>query len=348
MLLKRIAAAACFLLAGIVLAQAADSQPLRGGALGGQRPRVIVSSDIGGGDPDDFQSMVHYLIHADIFDTEGLISSPPGLGRKSDILDVIAAYEKDFPKLCTHQSNFPAPDALRDLAKQGAVDPAPEAGFSEPTEGSRWIIRQAWRNDRRPLWILVWGSATDVAQAVHDAPGIMQKIRVYNIGSSNTRHDPHAHRYLLEQADLWWIDADTTFRGMYIGGAQKGDLGNCEFVERHVKGHGALGDFYYSKKIDLKMGDTPSVLYLMRGNPNDPESEHWGGRFVRDPRRPTRWIDDPDPRWREGDRAGAKTVSRWREAYLRDWQSRMDWALHQRIAHDHFLANLAAFREETR
>ena len=54
---------------------------LKGGALDGQRPRVIVSSDIGGSDPDDFQSMVHFLVYADVFDIEGLISSPPHRGR---------------------------------------------------------------------------------------------------------------------------------------------------------------------------------------------------------------------------------------------------------------------------
>jgi acetyl esterase/lipase len=40
-----------------------------------EKPRVIVSTDIGGSDPDDFQSMVHYLIYADVFETEGLIST---------------------------------------------------------------------------------------------------------------------------------------------------------------------------------------------------------------------------------------------------------------------------------
>ncbi|MGD8500889.1 MAG: hypothetical protein PVJ86_09595 [Phycisphaerales bacterium] len=33
-----------------------------GGALAGHRYRVIVSTDIGGTDPDDFQSMVHLLV----------------------------------------------------------------------------------------------------------------------------------------------------------------------------------------------------------------------------------------------------------------------------------------------
>ena len=54
------------------------------GALYGTRYRVIVTTDIGGSDPDDFQSMVHYLLYSDLFDTEGLISSPTwGTGRAS-------------------------------------------------------------------------------------------------------------------------------------------------------------------------------------------------------------------------------------------------------------------------
>jgi hypothetical protein len=44
---------------------------------------VIVSTDIGGTDPDDFQSMVHLLVYADTFDIEGLLSSPYGPGRKA-------------------------------------------------------------------------------------------------------------------------------------------------------------------------------------------------------------------------------------------------------------------------
>src|SRR5690242_11327554 len=39
-----------------------------------ERPRVLVSSDIGGTDPDDFQSLVHFLLYANEFDVEGLVS----------------------------------------------------------------------------------------------------------------------------------------------------------------------------------------------------------------------------------------------------------------------------------
>ncbi|HPD16921.1 MAG TPA: DUF1593 domain-containing protein [Planctomycetota bacterium] len=314
------------LLLGLV-ASAAPAQP-PGGALAGQRPRVVVSSDIGGSDPDDFQSMVHLLLYADVLDIEGLVSSPPGKGRAEHILEVIAAYEEDFPNLVKHSAGYPRPEALRTLTKQGATDPAPPAGFSAPTEGSRWIIERAKAHDpqARPLWVLVWGSITDVAQAVRDDPAIKKSIRVHSIGSWNTAQDRASRDYLFrEHPNLWWIESDTTFRGMYMGGPQEGDLGNRSFVERHVRGHGALGDLYFRKKADIKMGDTPSVLYLLRGNPDEPTAEHWGGAFVRpEPdSRPTYWHDNPAPALADQGKPGAKTVNRWRGDYLRDWQQRM-------------------------
>ncbi len=49
------------------------------------KPRVIISTDIGGSDPDEYQSMVHFLLYADKFEIEGLVSSPPKQGRKEHI-----------------------------------------------------------------------------------------------------------------------------------------------------------------------------------------------------------------------------------------------------------------------
>jgi hypothetical protein len=308
-------------------AAAGDPAAPSGGALAGHRPRVIVSSDIGGSDPDDFQSMVHLLVYADVLDLEGLVASPPKGGRARHIHEVIDAYARDYRNLQAHSPAYPSPDALRKIVRQGAVDPAPPRGTSEPTEGSRWIVERAKAGDPRPLWVLVWGSITDVAQAVHDAPDIKKALRIYSIGSWNTRQDPAARDYLFEQhKDLWLIEADTTFRGMYMGGHQDGDLGNRSFVERHVKGHGALGNLFVRKKADIKMGDTPSLLYLLRGNPDDPAADHWGGSFRPTGHGPHYWHDPPDPGLADHGKPGARTVNRWREAYLRDWQRRMDRA----------------------
>lgn len=293
-----------------------------------ERHRVIVSTDAGGSDNDDYQSMVHFLLYADVLAVEGLVSSPPGAGRAENLHEVIDAYERDFPNLERNAFGYPKPATLRTLVKQGATDPGPAQGFSKPTEGSKWIAERAQAPDPRPLYVLVWGSITDVAQAVHDSPGIKSKLRVYSIGSWNTKMDPAARDYLYaSHPDLWWVEADTTFRGMYIGGNQQGDLGNRSFLESHVRGHGALGEFLVKKLDAIKMGDTPSVLYLLRGDPGEPTDPHWGGSFEHTGHGPHYWHDATDPALAEGKYPGAKTVNTWREAYLRDWQARMDRAL---------------------
>ena len=293
------------------------------------KPRVIVSTDIGGADPDDFQSFVHYLVYADRFDTEGLISSPPRGGRAQHLLETIEAYEQDYPALAAHSPEYPSPDALRALVRQGAIDPqpGPDPG-SEVSEGAQLIIDRAHAEDPRPLYVQVWGSITDIAQAVHADPSIKSKIRLYSIGSWNTREDPKARDYLYQHhPDLWWIESDTSFRGMYMGGDQGGDLGNLAFPEQYVKDHGHLGRFFMAKKPDIKMGDTPSVLYFLHGDPDNPAGEHWGGSFIQpEPaNRPHYWQDNPDPALADHDRNGAKTVNRWRADYLRDWAARMAW-----------------------
>ncbi|HMP82319.1 MAG TPA: DUF1593 domain-containing protein [Verrucomicrobiota bacterium] len=401
------------------------------------RPRVIVSTDIGGTDFDDFQSMVHLFVYADNFDIEGIISSPYGPGRKEHILKVINAYEHDYPNLKTYSDAYPTPDALRAISKQGALDSAGLRGFSQPSEGSDWIIQCAKRDDPRPLWILVWGGIDDLAQALHDDPSIKPRIRVYFIGGPNKKWSALAYDYIArEHPDLWIIEANDTYRGWFTGGNQTGEWANDTFVAAHVAGHGALGDFFSGlsfggkQRATIKMGDTPSFAYLFGGTPEDPSKDSWGGRFVRawDRRRyvfdhaetnaptaadkvevfsimeliyrpatnppgvtatlvvdkqefpgfmddagawhfifspkegktwsytirstlpaldgqvggftsywltpdlagqlaalyPNWWTDDPDPAVAERNFAGAKTVSRWREDFLRDFAVRME------------------------
>src|SRR5690625_7797053 len=115
-----------------------------------QRPRVLVSTDIGGTDPDDFQSMVHLLLYADVLDLEGLLSSPYGDGRAADIHRVIACYARDYDQL-RRRAHYPQPDALRALVKQGAIERADHHGGTGPTEGSEAIVQRARAADGRGL-----------------------------------------------------------------------------------------------------------------------------------------------------------------------------------------------------
>lgn len=71
--------------------------PFQGKAQPTPKPRILISSDIGGSDDDDFQSAVHLLMYSNLFEIEGLVSSPYGKGTKKDFFDVIDLYEKDLP-----------------------------------------------------------------------------------------------------------------------------------------------------------------------------------------------------------------------------------------------------------
>ncbi|MEZ5324072.1 MAG: DUF1593 domain-containing protein [Verrucomicrobiales bacterium] len=231
------------ILAAALISHADESSTL---AKPSSKPRVIISTDLGGSDADDTQSLIHYLLYADSFDTEGIISSPPGPGRSSSIHKVLDHYASDWQWLRAH-SDFPHARSLRKRVKQGSVEPAAEKGFGAPTEGSEWIIRCAREDDPRPLWVLVWGCITDVAQALHDAPDIRAKLRVHFIGSWNLQQDRHAFAYIeKEHPELFMIHNDTTFRGWYRGGNQGADLGNQSFVAEHVAEYGALGQLFAS------------------------------------------------------------------------------------------------------
>jgi hypothetical protein len=286
MLVRTVSVAAACLVAACVLASA--QAPGNRGALDGVRHRVLVSTDIGGTDPDDQQSMAHFLLHADVFDLEGLVSSPYGPGRTRHILEVIDHYERDYPHLRRHSDRYPTPDALRAITKQGEIDVAPYAGVRRATEGSRWIVERARAADPRPLYLLVWGGLEDLAQALHDAPDIMPKLRVHFIGGPNKKWSPDAYQYIVtHHPRLWMIESNASYQGWFVGGDQSGDQGNAGFIRAHVAGQGALGTYLAALLQGvMKMGDTPTVARLLRGTPEDPTHPSWGGRHVRAWHRP--------------------------------------------------------------
>ena len=255
-----------------------------------ERPRILITSDIGGTDPDDNQSMMHYLLYSNEFECEGLISSPSfGEGNKSEILRMIDLYEQDLPKLKKHNAEaksprayYPSPEYLRSITKQGRHGAAPAAGYSTPTEGSQWIVRCAQKESSRPLYVLVWGTLDDVAQALHDAPEIANKIRIYWIGGPNKKWGINPYVYIIENfPDIWMIENNSTYRS-FIAKYKLADQWNGGFYDYYIKGRGHLGaDFYNYLQGKPKLGDTPSLLYMMDGDPANPEKESWGGSFER-------------------------------------------------------------------
>ena len=85
--------------------------------------RLIVTTDIGGSDPDDIQSLVHLMVMLNDVDLEGIISQhawvPYGTGADSIINGVIDAYEDVLPNLIVHDKRYPDANVIREMVKTG-------------------------------------------------------------------------------------------------------------------------------------------------------------------------------------------------------------------------------------
>jgi Protein of unknown function (DUF1593)/Domain of unknown function (DUF5060) len=126
----------------------------------------------------------------------------------------------------------------------------------------------------------VWGGLEDVAQALHDAPEIQSNIKVYWIGGPNKKWSANSYAYIVANfPNLWFIEANSSYYGFFSDNVPD-SLNNDNYYDRFIKAAGFLGkDFKQYYKGNIKMGDTPSLLYMMDGDPADPYKESWGGSF---------------------------------------------------------------------
>lgn len=87
--------------------------------LQAKKQRLIVTTDIGGEDPEDEQSIVHMLVASNEFELEGFVIGYAWLDdyfRPKDLsLSIIKAYEECLPSLRTHADGYPSGDYLRSI-----------------------------------------------------------------------------------------------------------------------------------------------------------------------------------------------------------------------------------------
>lgn len=319
---------------------------------------VLIDTDLGG-DPDDIQSLFRAVHYSDILKIKGIVATPCNqleahpwdtVPRVELISTWIKRIDVDHLRANGYKDLMDE-KTLLDMVSLGSVTPgAPSPDRS--SEGSQRIINTARKYSwDHPLWILVWGSITTTAQALHDAPDIADKIRIYYIGSSNTLHDPASRDFIFafmqnNNPDLWWIEngilprgSHDTFRGIYQSGLQDGEWSYTSFIDHNIRNHGSnhhglfeekCGDVFpvaHSPKNSLKEGDSPSLLYLLSpvlgkvGNVDDPTTESWGGQFRHydQNKYPNYYVDLDLPakecQW---------TIGKWRYDILKDWKQRWD------------------------
>ena len=87
-----------------------------------EKCRLIVTTDLGGTDPDDIQSMIHLLVCSNVIDIEGLISSQVWMDdpdKTEKLEDVVRKFGEVLPRLKKHAAGYPDLDYLLSLVKRG-------------------------------------------------------------------------------------------------------------------------------------------------------------------------------------------------------------------------------------
>lgn len=303
-----------------------------------KRTRMIVTTDIGGSDPDDIQSLVHLMVMLNDVKLEGLISQhawvPYGKGATEVIENVVEGYEQVWPNLIKHDRRFPSADEVRRLVKTGQPEAAMAGvGEGKDTEGSEWIISMVDRKDKRPLWIAAWSGMNTLAQAlwkvrntrsVKELETFVSKIRVYDV---------------LGQDDAGaWI-AKTFPQLIYIRNTEIYGWPNDDaWYKKHVQEVLPLGAVY-PNRIWATEGDTPSFLYCINNGLNAPEHIDyggWGGRFSLTKKENIAgmdWVKRSNldemqyaPYMMFGSaQEGNHALTRWKEDIHNDFKARMQW-----------------------
>lgn len=292
-------------------------------------------------DSDDVQSMIRFLLYTNDFDVEGLIATSAtfaNIANKQHLFDMLYLYDHVDENLRSHDDRYPTASELRTKTWQGRSGtwgrPVAEIiGEGKDSEASEKIIRLLEKDDERPVWFCVWGGSGDLAQALwkisktcdaSETERIIRKVRIYMIGFQDG-----SGKWLLDTfPSLFAIVSEKNYMGMFNNapGSDKA-LSDLQWINKHIrKGHGLLGALYpesgfYPETPGVWEGDSPSFLYLVsavRGlnNPEKPNQESWGGRFIQPDSTKNHWYDHPD---------GSITVSKWRRVVQDDFANRADW-----------------------
>ena len=160
-----------------------------------EKCRLIVTTDLGGTDPDDIQSMIHLLVCSNVIDIEGLISSQVWMDdpdKTEKLEDVVRKFGEVLPRLKKHAAGYPDLDYLLSLVKRGqAKSNMDGVGEGKDSPGSELIISAVDKaGDKRPVWVAAWGGMNTVAQAIwkvkhtrteKELERFINKLRIYDV-----------------------------------------------------------------------------------------------------------------------------------------------------------------------
>lgn len=329
------------------------------------KPRLVVLTDIAPAtlEPDDQESLIRLLAHADLYEIEAIVATTGWnvgdypVAWMDTIFNTLSAYEKDLPNLMkrSEQTSFlslkkenkkqyigywPSIEYLRNRVMLGSSKTGPKVlGENNRSKGSDMIVQLADEKDNRPIWISVWGGGNTLAQAIwqvkqtrteKEFKTFLNKLRVYTITDQDLSYHDRG-KYELS-SHMWMRELcgkDLFFIWDESAWLTQNDIGSKSWNEyaKHIQHHGHLGARYPKNKYGVE-GDTPSYLQSLPNGLHDPSQVNeigWAGYYV--------WDNSLDKKTQcyTNTTPAIKKISQKYEQYFYsatfgNFAARMDWA----------------------
>jgi cellulose-binding protein len=310
-----------------------------------ERLRLIIETDAGG-DPDDEQSLVRFLLYTNEWDVEGIIANRAkardgenhnpertGLGI---VRRLVKAYGECHANLLLHDARYPAMQQLLQITVPG---------YEDTDAGVDLLIAAIDKPDPRPIWFLNWGTdsggatsclrrALDRVLRERGATGyasFKKKLRVSCHGNIAGEHTTTREPPFPLLVDTFRPELDKR-RWYHRFSALTATAGGFDLNRDVLTGHGSLGAQYPTNTTHpQKEGDTMTFLYLQPTGMNDPEQPTWGswaGRYGLNPEfknLPYYWANQADT-W-QGTTHRDNTLKRWAADLQNDFRARLDWCV---------------------
>ncbi len=307
-----------------------------------ERSRVIVTSD---GEIDDECSLVRFLLYANEWDIEGIITSSSQYhwqGHKWAGDDwaqpYLKAYAEVHPNLVKHDPRFP--DAKFLQARTLLGNTKAEGEMEEVTAGSQRIVEVLLdQSDSRPIWLQAWGGTNTIARALKtieeehpsEMARVAKKIRLYLIWEQDKTYQeyvrPHWGKYQIPTIISDQFIAFFYHWKKYLPKKEQSYMVGSWMRANVLESHGPLCSLYKARKAGEKgyddgdfrsEGDSPAFLHTIPTGLRSTESPNWGGwggRFVwvRD----NTWLDPVSEPGYEYPKGRWYTSSAWGRSRLR-------------------------------
>lgn len=202
-----------------------------------ERKRVLIFSDVTN-EADDPFAIVHALL--------------------SPSLEVCGIVATHYVRPSTVEESYAADLELAEImgsdvpVMRGAEGPLGVSGQDAPlSEGARFLIDEALADDPRPLYVMVFGAITEVAEALRADSSIAERIIVVFVGGAaypeggreaNLSHDLVVGREVFASpAELWQLTS-AAYSQMSI---------SIAWLARHIAPLGKLGMHLFDRVIDF-------------------------------------------------------------------------------------------------